>query len=136
MFVLFVVVFCVAAAVVSSQDSTFAAGRRRMRLPRDSVAAAVVASSPPIQQQQQTLPSSSSSSQSSPSVTTSSCKLLGNKENVQPAEVVSSADRESSTAANLLWLLDFRLDNLLPNDGNNSSDKMAKGQSVLLFIIT
>ncbi len=67
-------------------------------------------------------------------MTTASCKLLGNKENVQPTEVVGGTDRESSTAANLLWLLDFRLDNLLPNDGNNSSDKMAKGQfHYLLF---
>jgi hypothetical protein len=65
----------------------------------------------------------------------SSCKLLGNKENVQPPEGNGSGGggggaSESSTAANLLWLLDFRLDNLLPNDGN-SADKMAPVQGII-----
>ncbi|XP_057375104.1 protein fork head-like [Daphnia carinata] len=86
-----------------------------MRLPRDSVGVPVAASLRP--------------SSSSPSL--SSCKLVGNKENVQPPEGSggggSSSSSESSTAANLLWLLDFRLDNLLPNDGN-IADKMAHVQ--------
>ena len=51
-------------------------------------------------------------------------KSIGNKENVEP-EVIGSS--ESSAAANLLWLLDFRLDNLLPNDGN-CAEKMANNQ--------
>lgn len=86
-----------------------------MRLPRDSVG----------------VPATSVRS-SSPSSSLSSCKLLGNKENVQPPEGNGSGGgaSESSTAANLLWLLDFRLDNLLPNDGN-SADKMAPVQGII-----
>ena len=86
-----------------------------MRLPRDSVGVPAASLRPS---------SSSSSSSSSPS-----CKLVGNKENVQPPE----GNGESSTAANLLWLLDFRLDNLLPNDGN-SADKMAHVQGILILL--
>lgn len=78
---------------------------RRMRLPRDSGSVELASSSP-----------------SSIIGSHSSCKLVGNKENVQPEG--GSVGAESSAAANLLWLLDFRLDNLLPNDGN-ISDKMA-----------
>ena len=52
-------------------------------------------------------------------------KLIGDKENVEP-EVIGPS--ESSAAANLLWLLDFRLDNLLPNDGNNCAEKMTHNQ--------
>ncbi|KAK4008485.1 hypothetical protein OUZ56_013624 [Daphnia magna] len=86
-----------------------------MRLPRDSVGVPIAADT--------SLRSSSSLISSS----LSSCKLLGNKENVQPPEGNGSGGGESSTAANLLWLLDFRLDNLLPNDGN-TADKMAHVQ--------
>lgn len=93
-----------------------------MRLPRDSVVP--IASS--------LRPSSIVASSSS----LSSCKLVGNKENVQPPEGNGSGggggSSESSTAANLLWLLDFRLDNLLPNDGN-SADKMAHVQGTSQF---
>ena len=62
-------------------------------------------------------------------------KFIGNKENVEP-EVIGSSS-ESSAAANLLWLLDFRLDNLLPNDGNNCADKMTnnQGKSRLIYPI-
>ena len=44
-----------------------------------------------------------------------SCKRVVGKENVQPGEVSSAAD---PAAANLLWLLDFRLDHLLPDDAD------------------
>lgn len=91
-----------------------------MRLPRDSVGVPIAADT--------SLRSSSSLISSS----LSSCKLLGNKENVQPPEGNGSGGGESSTAANLLWLLDFRLDNLLPNDGN-TADKMAHVQGIIPF---
>lgn len=96
-----------------------------MRLPRDSatLVTSAVSSSPP---------------------SATSYKLVGNKENVQPDGVGGgsgsgssnggSSGGESTAAANLLWLLDFRLDNLLPNDGNNA-DKMTnahQGKSLVL----
>ena len=96
-----------------------------MRLPRDSVPAMAVsaphhpaASSPP----------------SAP------FKLLVNKENVQPPEgrgggaLDSGAGSEASAAANLLWLLDFRLDNLLPNDGNGA-DKASHSQGIAFLLM-
>lgn len=88
-----------------------------MRLPRDSssVAPGMAVSAPHH-------PASSSSG--------APFKMLGNKENVQPPEGgggEAGAGSEASAAANLLWLLDFRLDNLLPNDGN-AADKMAHSQ--------
>ena len=53
-----------------------------------------------------------------------SWKRLG-KENVEPLDPSSCgasasaavASASSDASANLLWLLDFRLDNILPNDG-------------------
>lgn len=88
-----------------------------MRLPRDSSSVPAMAVS---------APHHPASSPGAP------FKLLGNKENVQPPEggggaLDPGAGSEASAAANLLWLLDFRLDNLLPNDGNGA-DKASLSQ--------
>ena len=62
------------------------------------------------------------------------------KENVEPAADVATpaaaGELPAAAEANLLWLLDFRLDNLLPSDGHAAAaDRFAPMEGRSLFFL-